>query len=57
MVIKYKYQRGPAHTRVQVFIAMDVEFTFAKCGEIVLRNCEFDAWKIGRTEIIWEEAK
>lgn len=41
-VFKYVYKsQGPAHVKIVVFAAPDVNQTFARLGELIMRNEEF----------------
>lgn len=45
-VFKYIYKpQGPAHVKVVVFAAPDVNQTFARLGELIMRNEEFASFR------------
>lgn len=57
MIIKYKYEQCPQHVRVSMFVAPSADQTFARAGEFVLRNDEFDMFMNGKFKPVFEEIK
>lgn len=51
MVMRMYYKVAGGHTHVRVFCGENVKGALAHCGQLTLRNEEFEALKNGQMEI------